>query len=96
MLNSVTTTVKVAHVQLCHSRMMYVRAYPRETQKIVFDAHNQTFAFFGEAYTRSIYDNIKTAVETIFVGKDRQYNRRFLQMYSHYLIKPVAYTPASR
>jgi len=26
----VTTTVKVAHVRLCHSRMPFVRAYPRE------------------------------------------------------------------
>jgi hypothetical protein len=34
-------------------------------------------------------------VETIFVGKDRLYNRRFLQMCSHYLIDPTACTPAS-
>ena len=38
---------------------------------------------------------MKTAVETIFVGKDRQYNRRFLQMCGHYLVDPVACTPAS-
>jgi hypothetical protein len=35
---------------------------------------------------RGIYDNMKTAVETIFLGKDRQYNRRFLQMCSHHLL----------
>jgi hypothetical protein len=44
---------------------------------------------------RGIYDNMKTAVETIFVGKGRLYNRRFLQMCSHYLVDPVACTPAS-
>ncbi|MET3594726.1 hypothetical protein ABID26_004134 [Mesorhizobium shonense] len=33
--------------------------------------------------------------ETVFVGKDRQYNRRFLQMCSPYLVQPVACTPAS-
>ena len=38
---------------------------------------------------------MKTAVEAIFVGKARQYNRRFLQMCSHHLIEPVACTPAS-
>jgi hypothetical protein len=27
---------------------------------------------------------MKTAVETVFVGKDRLFNRRFLQMCSHY------------
>ena len=30
-LNGATVTVKVAHVRLCHSRLMFVRAYPRET-----------------------------------------------------------------
>lgn len=34
-------------------------------------------------------------LETVFVGRERQYNRRFLQMCSHYLIEPVACTPAS-
>ncbi len=38
---------------------------------------------------------MKTAVETVFIGKDRAYNRRFLQMCSHYLIDPTACTPAS-
>ena len=94
-MDGVTTTVKVAHVRLCHSRMMFVRAYPRETQEMVFDAHERAFAFFKGACGRGVYDNMKTAVETIFVGKDRQYNRRFLQMCSHHLVEPVACTPAS-
>ena len=94
-LNGVTTIVKVAHVRLCHSRMLFVRAYPRETQEMVFDAHDRAFAFFKGACTRGIYDNMKTAVETMFIGKDRPYNRRFLQMCSHYLVEPVACTPAS-
>jgi transposase len=38
---------------------------------------------------------MKTAVETIFVGRERAYNRRFLQMCSHFLVGPVACTPAS-
>ena len=95
LMNGVTVTVKVAHLRLCHSRMMFVRAYPRETQEMVFDAHERAFAFFRGACTRGIYDNMKTAVETVFVGKDRQYNRRFLQMCAHHLVDPVACTPAS-
>jgi transposase len=94
-INGVTVTVKVAHMRLCHSRMMFFRAYPRETQEMVFDAHDRAFAFFKGACTRGIYDNMKTAVDTIFAGKDRQYNRRFLQMCSHHLVDPVACTPAS-
>ena len=95
LINGTTVTVKVAHVRLCHSRMLFVRAYPRETQEMVFDAHDRAFALFKGACRRGIYDNMKTAVETIFVGKGRLYNRRFLQMCSHYLVDPVACTPAS-
>ena len=79
LLNGVTSIVKVAHVRLCHSRMLFVRAYPRETQEMVFDAHDRAFALFKGTCGRGIYDNMKTAVETVFVGKDRLYNRRFLQ-----------------
>jgi hypothetical protein len=90
LLSGVTVSVKVAHVRLCHSRMLFVRAYPRETQEMVFDAHDRAFVLFKGTCGRGIYDNMKTAVETVFVGKDRLYNRRFLQMCSHYLVEPVA------
>ena len=95
LINGVTITAKVAHVRLCHSRMLFVRAYPRETQEMVFDAHDRAFAFFKGACSRGIYDNMKTAVDTIFIGRERAYNRRFLQMCGHYLVDPVACTPAS-
>jgi transposase len=95
LLNSMPVTVKVAHVRLCHSRMLFVRAYPRESQEMVFDAHDRAFAFFKGACRRGIYDNMKTAVDTILIGKERVYNRRFLQMCGHYLVEPVACTPAS-
>ena len=45
LINGVTVTVKVAHVRLCHSRMLFARAYPREMQEMVFDAHDRAFAF---------------------------------------------------
>ena len=77
LLSGVTVIVKVAHVRLCHSRMLFVRAYPRETQEMVFDAHDRAFVLFKGACGRGIYDNMKTAVETIFVSNDRLYNRRF-------------------
>src|SRR3954463_10483811 len=94
-LQGLPLTVKAAHMKLSHSRMPFVRAYFRETQELVFDAHDKAFLFFGGVCRRGIYDNMKTAVEAIFVGKARQYNRRFLQMCSHLLIEPVACTPAA-
>ena len=53
--------LKVAHVRLCHSRMLFVRAYPRETQEMVFDAHERAFGFFKGACARGIYDNLWTS-----------------------------------
>ena len=85
--------IKVAHVRLCHSRMFLLVAYPRETQEMVFDAHDRAFSLFGGACRRGIYDNMKTAVDAVFVGKKRQFNRRFERMCSHYLVEPVACTP---
>jgi transposase len=94
-LAGTTTVVKVAHLRLCYSRMLFVRAYPREAQEMVFDAHDRAFAFFKGAAKVGIYDNMKTAVDGIFVGKERAYNRRFAAMCSHYLVEPRACTPAA-
>ena len=33
------------------------RVYPRETQEMVFDAHDRAFALFKGACARGIYDN---------------------------------------
>jgi transposase len=94
-LDGVTNVVKVAQVRLCHSRMLFVRAYPREAQEMVFDAHNRAFAFFRGACARGIYDNMRTVVDAVFVGKERTFNRRFLQMASHFLVEPTPCTPAA-
>ena len=87
--------VKVAQMRLCASRAVYVRAYPRETQEMVFDAHARGFVFFGGVPLRGIYDNMKTAVTTVFVGKERVFNRRFLVMADHYMVEPTACSPAA-
>jgi transposase len=75
--------------------MLFVRAYPRETQEMVFDAHDRAFAFFRGACSPGIYDNMRTAVDAVFVGRERRFNRRFLQMCCHYLLEPTACIPAT-
>jgi transposase len=94
-LGGVLQTIKVAHFRLAYSRQMFVVAYPREQQEMVLDAHCRAFAFFGGVPTRVIYDNLKTVVDAVLVGKSRQFNRRFLTLANHYLFEPVACTPAS-
>jgi len=94
-IGGIEQVVKVAHFRLTYSRKMFVVAYPRETQEMVLDAHNQAFAFFGGVPKRMVYDNLKTVVDAIFVGKERRFNRRFLTLANHYLFEPVACTPES-
>ena len=94
-LGGVVQTVKLAHFRLCYSRQMFLVAYPRETQEMVLDAHNRAFAFFGGVPERMVYDNPKTIVQTVLVGKAREFHPRFLALANHYLFEPVACTPAS-
>ena len=94
-LSGVTTRVKAAHMRLCYSRMQLVQIFPRESQEMVFEAHERAFRFFGGVCRRGIYDNMKTAVSTVYVGKKRDYNRRFQEMCSHHLVEPVACTPGA-
>ena len=94
-LGGIVQTVKVSHFRLCYSRKIFLIAYPRETQEMLFDAHDKAFSFFGGIPLRGIYDNMKTAVDAIFTGKERKFNQRFMQMLSHYLVEPTACTPAA-
>ena len=75
--------------------MQLVQIFPRESQEMVFEAHERAFRFFGGVCRRGIYDNMKTAVSTVFVGKKRDYNRRFQEMCTHHLVEPVACTPGA-
>lgn len=94
-LGGIVQTIKVAHFRLAYSRKMFVIAYPRETQEMVMDAHNQAFAFYGGVPLQMVYDNLKTVIDAVFVGKERKFNRRFMTLANHYLFEPVACTPAA-
>lgn len=54
-LGGVIQTIKVAHFRLCYSRRPSVVAYPRETQEMVFDAHNRALAAWGGVPLAGIY-----------------------------------------
>lgn len=94
-LGGVPVEVKIAHFRLCHSRKPFCVAYTRETLEMVMDAHVRAFEFFGGVCRRGIYDNLKTVVTKVLMGKDRVFNRRFQNLASHYLFEPVACTPAA-
>ena len=80
--------LQVAHIKLSHSRAFLVRAYPLQTHEMLFDAHWHAFRVFGGIPGRGIYDNMKTAVDRVGKGKQRDINARFKAMASHYVYTP--------
>jgi len=94
-LGGVVQTIKLAHFRLAHSRQPFLVAYSRESLEMIFDAHDRAFAFWGGIPQRMIYDNPRTLVDAVKVGKQRRFNRQFLALANHYLFEPVACTPAS-
>ena len=89
------TKLQVAHIKLSHSRAFLVRAYLLQTHEMLFDAHWHGFRVFGGVPGRGIYDNMRTAVDRIGRGKERQVNMRFLAMANHYVFEPEFCNPAS-
>ena len=89
------TKLQVAHIKLSHSRAFLLRAYPLQTHEMLFDAHVHGFRVFGGVPGRGIYDNMKTAVDRVGRGKERQVNARFLAMASHYVFEPEFCNPAA-
>lgn len=94
-LGGANVRIKVAQFRLSHSRMPFCVAYVRETLEILLDAHVRAFDFYGGACRKGIYDNLKTVVTKVLMGKERVFNRRFVSLASHYLFDPVACTPAA-
>ena len=89
------TKLQVAHIKLAHSRAFLVRAYLLQTHEMLFDAHWHGFRVFGGVPGRGIYDNMKTAVDRVGRGKERQVNIRFLAMTNHYVFEPEFCNPAA-
>lgn len=94
-LDGKLTRIKAAHIRLSHSRFFLVVTYPNEQLEMVMDAHDKAFTFFDGCCQKGIYDNMKTAVKKILIGKEREFNPRFMELASHHLFEPVACTPRS-
>ena len=95
LLGDERTKLQMAHIKLSHSRAFLLRAYPLQTHEMLFDAHWHGFRVFGGVPERGIYDNMKTAVDRVGRGKERQVNIRFLAMANHYVFEPEFCNPAA-
>jgi transposase len=94
-IGGIVQKLQVAQFRLCHSRMRYCVAFPRQELAMVLESHIRAHDFFGGLCERGIYDNPTTIVQKIGKGKEREYNKRFLQLSSHYLFEPCACTPGA-
>jgi transposase len=94
-INGVSTKLQIAHFKLSHSRAFFMRAYLTQSHEMLFDAHYHAFMAFGGIPERGIYDNMKTAVDKVGRGKQRQVNKRFHAMVGHYLYEPEFCNPAA-
>ncbi len=80
--------LEVAHMKLAASRAFVLVAYYSQAHEMLFDAHARAFAVLGGVPRRGIYDNMKTAVDKVGIGKQRSVNARFEAMTGHYLFEP--------
>jgi hypothetical protein len=87
--------LQMAHIKLSHSRAFLLRAYLLQTHEMLFDAHWHGFRVFGGVPARGIYDNMKTAVDRVGRGKEREVNMRFLAMTNYYVFEPEFCNPAA-
>lgn len=89
------TKLQVAHTKLSYSRAFIIRAYLTQSHEMLFDAHNHAFRVLGGVPRRGVYDNMRTAIDKVGRGKERDVNICFQAMASHYLFEPDFCNPAS-
>lgn len=71
-------------LRLSHSKMFFVRFYPHQRQEAFFDAHEHAFSFFQGVPEQILYDNLKTAVKKVLVGRKREEQDAFLKFRAHH------------
>src|SRR5664279_4352652 len=72
-------------MDLPHSDVGFVQAYPAETTEAFCAGHVAAFAFFGKVPASILYDNTTLAVARILGDGRRQRTRVFSELQSHYL-----------
>lgn len=71
-------------LRFSHSKHFFARFYPHQRQEAFFDAHEHAFAFFHGVPRQILYDNLKTAVKKVLVGRKREEQDAFLKFRAHH------------
>jgi transposase len=86
-------TVQVFSMRSMASGGAFHRAYPRATQQAFLEAHEGAFAYFGGVFHRCRYDNLRSSVQKILRGYEREQTARFIAFRSHWKLEALFCTP---
>lgn len=89
------TVVQTFHLTLCYSRYQFMMAFPSQKQECFAAGHVAAFAFMRGVPRRISYDNLKTAVKKVMLGKERVEQERFIALRSYYLFDSHYCAPAA-
>jgi transposase len=70
------------------------RAYEHATQQAFFEAHEAAFQYFGGVFRVLRYDNLRSAVQRVLRGRQREEAERFVAFRSHWKFESSFCTPA--
>jgi len=87
------TVVQLFVIRLCYSRKLFMMAFPTQKQESFFLGHVHAFTHFEGVPQRISYDNLKTAVNRILQGRNREEQTQFTHFRSHYLFESRFCTP---
>jgi len=77
--------VQLFCMRLCFSSKPFVMAFPHQRQEAFFEGHVRAFEFYEGVPYRITYDNLKTAVKKVLMGRSRVEQEAFIALRSHYL-----------
>jgi transposase len=94
-LNGEVMKIQTFHMTLSYSRCHFMMGFPSQKQECFAAGHVAAFDFFDGIPGRISYDNLKTAVKELLVGKERVEQQRFIALRSHYLFQSHYCAPAA-
>lgn len=86
--------VQVLNVVLNYSGSVYCEAFEHARQEAFFQGQRNAFEFWGGVPQSLTYDNLKSAVQKVLEGKNREENERFVTFRSAYLFDSRFCSPA--
>jgi transposase len=83
-IDGIMTPLKLFCMRSKYSGKHFVCCYPCERQQALFDGHIRAFEFFGGVFPVLIYDNLSTAVQRIYRGKERDLQKEYEKFTGYY------------